>query len=115
MGVSVAAMLIAVIASVLAAVSLWQSNRIRHSPDAAVTRPSEWLTGTTEERFLKIERQLRGLDQAMAEIGYRYGELLIAGRARDWSYAGYQAEKIGPSCSSRWNAGPSAHVRPSRF
>lgn len=51
------------------------------------------MTGSTEERFLKVERQLRGLDQAMAEIGYRFGELLIAGRERNWEYAKYQAEK----------------------
>jgi hypothetical protein len=60
-----------------------------------VPSPSpDWLTGSTEERFLKVERQLRGLDQAMAEIGYRYGELLISGRERNWDYAKYQAEKI---------------------
>jgi hypothetical protein len=55
---------------------------------------TDWLTGSTEERFLKVEQQLRGLDQTMAEIGYRYGELLIAGRQRNWEYAKYQAEKI---------------------
>ncbi len=30
----------------------------------------------------------------MAEIGYRYGELLIAGKERNWEYAQYQTEKI---------------------
>jgi len=30
----------------------------------------------------------------MAEIGYRYGELLTAGCERNWDYAKYQTEKI---------------------
>lgn len=30
----------------------------------------------------------------MAEIGYRYGELLMAGKTRNWDYAQYQTEKI---------------------
>jgi hypothetical protein len=30
----------------------------------------------------------------MAEIGYRYGELLIAGRSRNREYARYQSETI---------------------
>ena len=30
----------------------------------------------------------------MAEIGYRYGELLRAGKTRNWEYAQYQMEKI---------------------
>jgi hypothetical protein len=53
-----------------------------------------WLTGTTDEKFSKVERQLRGLDVAMAEIGYRYGELITASQTRNWDYAQYQAEKI---------------------
>lgn len=54
-----------------------------------------WLTGTTEERFATLERQLGGLDRAMAEIGYRYGELVVAARERNWDYAAYQTEKMG--------------------
>jgi hypothetical protein len=53
-----------------------------------------WLKGTPDEKFAQIERHLRGLDQAMAEIGFRYGELLIAGKTRNWEYAQYQTEKI---------------------
>jgi hypothetical protein len=56
-----------------------------------------WLKGTTEEKLAQIERQLRGLDQSMAEIGYRYGELIVASKARNWEYAQYQTEKIGLS------------------
>lgn len=53
-----------------------------------------WLRGTTDEKLSQIEKHLRGLDVAMAEIGYRYGELHIAARERNWEYAGYQTEKI---------------------
>jgi len=56
--------------------------------------PAAWLKGTADEKFAQIERHLRGLDVAMAEIGYRYGELLHAGEGRNWEYAQYQAEKI---------------------
>lgn len=68
----------------------------RHAvPQAAGDSPhAGWLTGTTEERFATIERQLRGLDQAMAEIDYRYGELVVAAHERNWEYAAYQTEKI---------------------
>jgi hypothetical protein len=63
--------------------------------------PSEtWLTGGVEERFGEVARQLRGLDVAMIEIGYRYGELYFAGRDENWAYAGYQAEKIGTALQS---------------
>ena len=94
---SLAAIILAVIACALAGLSWRESRRgaAPLSPQSSVSSPSpDWLTGSTEERFLKVERQLRGLDQTMAEIGYRYGELLIAGRERNWDYAKYQAEKI---------------------
>jgi hypothetical protein len=94
---SMAAIILAVIAFTLAGASWWESRRntARHASPSSTQSPApEWLSGSTEERFLKVERQLRGLDQAMAEIGYRYGELLIAGRQRNWDYAKYQAEKI---------------------
>ncbi len=85
---SLAAIILAVIACALAGASWWESRRstARQFPESPAPSPSpDWLTGNAEERFLKVERQLRGLDQAMAEIGYRYGELLIAGRERNWA------------------------------
>ena len=94
---SLAAIILAVIACALAGLS-WREVRrstAQQSPQSSTPTPSpEWLTGSSEERFLKVERQLRGLDQAMAEIGYRYGELLSAGRERNWDHAKYRAEKI---------------------
>jgi hypothetical protein len=62
--------------------------------DQPKTSPESWLKGTTDERFTTTERHLRGLDVSMLEIGHRYGELLVAGRERNWDHAIYQAEKI---------------------
>lgn len=53
-----------------------------------------WLKGSADERFAAVERHLRGLDVSMAEIGYRYAELLAAAKSRNWDYARYQTEKI---------------------
>jgi len=69
------------------------------APTSKPSQPSmassdRWLTGTPEENFARIEKHLRGLDAAMAEIGYRYGELLDAAQTRNWDYAQYQTEKI---------------------
>lgn len=63
-------------------------------PPLPGTPPSPWLKGTAEEKLAQIERHLRGLDVAMAEIGSRYGELLTAAKTRNWEYAQYQTEKI---------------------
>ncbi len=52
-----------------------------------------WLTGTPDENYDSMERHLRGMDVAMVEIGYRYGELLAAAGTRNWDYARYQTEK----------------------
>ena len=54
----------------------------------------EWIVGTEEERIKKIEKQFRGFDMAMVEIGYRYTELYWAGQDENWEYANYLIEKI---------------------
>jgi hypothetical protein len=53
-----------------------------------------WIRGAGDERFAQVERHLRGLDVAMAEIGYRYTELFFAVKDRNWDYADYQLGKI---------------------
>lgn len=63
------------------------------SPTPAQTNDS-WLKGTTDEKLAQIEKHFRGLDVAMAEIGYRYGELHFAAKERNWEYAKYQTDKI---------------------
>jgi hypothetical protein len=64
-------------------------------PAVAVAPANAWLlAGTEDERFARVARHLRGLDVAMIEIGYRYGELYWAGMGQNWEYAKYQLEKI---------------------
>lgn len=103
---AMAALLLGIVACIIAGVSWWEFRRNLAATRGDVQSESErvseatpapspaWLTGTTEERFGRIERHLRGLDQAMAEIGYRYGELHYAAREKNWDYAKYQTEKI---------------------
>jgi hypothetical protein len=104
---AVAALLLAGIACVIAGVAWWDARRHlaatpgnvpregeRAAADTTLAPSLQWLNGTPEAKFAQIEKHLRGLDQAMAEIGYRYGELLFAARERNWEYARYQAEKI---------------------
>jgi hypothetical protein len=80
------------------ALGVWASsvgaNAAADQPRVPKAPPAGWLQGTTDERLSVLERHLRGLDVSMAEVGYRYGELLIAGKERNWEYAAYQAEKI---------------------
>jgi hypothetical protein len=61
------------------------------APEIASTT---WLKGDTGDQMMAIEKQLRGLDVAMVEIGYRFGELYWAGQDRNWDYARYQADKV---------------------
>jgi hypothetical protein len=60
----------------------------------AATRGGGWLPQEPAARWDAVARHLRGLDVAMVEIGYRYGELYWGGRDRNWSYADYQVQKI---------------------
>ena len=60
------------------------------APEAA----QGWLKGSSEQKFLQVEGQLRGFDKTMVEVSYRYTELYFAGRDRNWPYADYQAEKL---------------------
>lgn len=62
--------------------------------DKSNTIQGEWIKGTEEERLEIIEKQFRGLDMTMIEVGYRYQELFWAGQDENWEYAKYQVEKI---------------------
>lgn len=66
------------------------------TPPQAI-RPGDdtaWLSGSVDERFARVAKHLRGLDVAMVETGYRYGELYWAGEDGNWAYAEYQLRKI---------------------
>lgn len=54
----------------------------------------EWIKGTKQEKIHTIEKQFRGFDNTMVEIGYRYQELYWAGKDENWDYATYQIEKM---------------------
>lgn len=82
---------------------------------ASVPASEAWLlSGTNEERFARVARQLRGFDVAMVETGYRYGELYWAGQDGNWDYAKYQLDKIRLAVRNglerRPKRGPSAQI-----
>lgn len=54
----------------------------------------EWIKGTEAQQLETIEKQFRGFDNTMVEVGYRYKELYWAGQDKNWEYANYQLEKI---------------------
>jgi len=55
-----------------------------------------WLAPLAPEAQRQaIERQLRGFDVTMAEVGYRYTEMYFGAVEGNWDYALYAAEKIG--------------------
>lgn len=53
-----------------------------------------WLNVSDNEKFKVIERQFRGFDKTMMEVGYRYNELYWAGEDQNWELAKYHIEKI---------------------
>lgn len=64
------------------------------APATGGAAPDGWLKGSTGEQMRSVQEQLRGLDVAMVEIGYRFSELYFAGEDRNWDYAKYQADKV---------------------
>lgn len=53
-----------------------------------------WLNLSDNEKFKVIEKQFRGFDKTMMEVGYRYNELYWAGEDQNWELAKYHIEKI---------------------
>jgi hypothetical protein len=101
------AIILAAVACVLAGASWWRARQNASDArgnavsrdDGAVRQPPEqrgegWLQGTADDKFNQVEKQLRGFDMTMAEVGYRFTELYFAGKEHNWDYAKYQAEKI---------------------
>ena len=84
------------VAALAFAVWVWREDRAarRVSEQEALEISGEWLKGTADQQLRTVEKQMRGLDVAMAEIGYRFTELYFAGKDKNWDYAKYQAEKI---------------------
>ncbi len=58
-------------------------------------KASGWLKKLPpDEQTAAIDRQLRGFDMAMIEVGYRYVEMYFAAIEGNWDYALYTGEKI---------------------
>jgi len=55
---------------------------------------STWLSRDQDEQRLQLERQLRGFDVAMMEVGHRYIDLYWAGEDANWDAAAYQLQKL---------------------
>jgi hypothetical protein len=53
-----------------------------------------WLSREHEEQLHQLERQLRGFDVAMLEVGHRYIDLYWAGEDRNWEVAAYEVHKL---------------------
>ena len=66
------------------------------SADNGYSTKSNWLleTNSSAEKFKKIQRQLRGFDLAMVEVGYRFNTLYFAIKDKNYPLAHYQLDKI---------------------
>lgn len=71
---------------------LWERADLR-----ANLQPTDWLlrAGSEEARFRAIQKQLRGFDVTMLEVGERYERLHEALTRNNYPMAVYQWEKIG--------------------
>ncbi len=60
---------------------------------------SDWLLETKgdEQKFKAIQRQLRGFDLAMVEVGYRFNTFYFALKDKNYKLAHYQWDKIRKS------------------
>lgn len=57
---------------------------------------SNWLLETkgNEQKFKVIQKQLRGFDLAMVEVGYRFNSFYFAIKDKNYDLAHYQLDKI---------------------
>lgn len=57
---------------------------------------SEWLMSQngTDAKFKSIQKQLRGFDLAMVEVGYRFNEFYFALKNKNYDLAEYHWDKI---------------------
>ena len=54
-----------------------------------------WLKALPPDRQVNaIDRQLRGFDAAMVEVGYRYTEMYFGATEGNWDYALYTGERL---------------------
>jgi hypothetical protein len=87
------AIALAIVAVFAARVGIGSRTHAAQSPGAPPAT-NDWLVGTADDKFATVGKQLRGLDVAMVEMGYRYTELYWAGQDKNWAFAEYQVDKI---------------------
>ena len=60
---------------------------------------SNWLLQTqgSEQKFKAIQKQFRGFDLAMVEVGYRFNSFYFAIKDENYDLAHYQLDKIKKS------------------
>ena len=63
---------------------------------------SNWLveTNSSKEKFEKIQKQFRGFDLAMVEVGYRFNSFYFALKDKNYPLANYQLDKIKKAISN---------------
>ena len=71
---------------------------------------SNWLleTKTDTQKFKAIQKQLRGFDLAMVEVGYRFNSFYFAIKDKNYDLANYQWDKIKKAITN------GTHRRPKR-
>lgn len=83
-------------AAVIVALILTACSPSRGEPEAPQVSRNDWLVGAAndEERFRLIQRQMRGFDQPMWEVGERFGRLHDALQRENYELATYHWDKI---------------------
>jgi len=63
---------------------------------------SNWLLETKDEdkKFKAIQKQFRGFDLAMVEVGYRFNSFYFALKDKNYDLANYQLDKIKKSMAN---------------
>ena len=71
---------------------------------------SNWLleTQTDAQKFKAIQKQFRGFDLAMVEVGYRFNSFYFAIKDKNYDLANYQWDKIKKAITN------GTHRRPKR-
>ncbi len=71
---------------------------------------SNWLmeTKTDTQKFQAIQKQFRGFDLAMVEVGYRFNSFYFAIKDKNYDLANYQWDKIKKAITN------GTHRRPKR-
>lgn len=85
------------ILTLIAGVSLTSASSAQETISQAELTPNDWLLSAPDdrERFQRLQRQLRGFDQPMWEVGERFESMYHALERENFDLALYHWEKIG--------------------